>query len=61
MPEVKECCWVMAEMMENEIFRIEDELLLMNTFIQFKNSYINMDYQVDYCPNCGKKVEVICE
>lgn len=52
----------MREMMENEIFKVNDKLLIMNTFsINSNGKYFNLDYEIYYCPNCGKQIEVICD
>jgi len=67
MPEITECCHIMIEMTENEIFKINEidgEIVLtMNTYKKQKSgintNWYLYDYQVDYCPNCGKKVEII--
>ena len=58
----------MHEMMENELFVIgndcedtDKKALMMNKLeVNYKNfpHKLSWNYQVDYCPNCGKKVEI---
>ena len=68
--ELKPCCNIMREMMENKLFIIGNDCedsskkaLIMNDlevdYEKFPHR-LSWDYQVDFCPNCGKKVELIC-